>query len=657
MQAIFNPAIHLMSRLSFAKKLMVITLFFAIPLIGGLISLASLQNATKSLGLQEQQGLKVLENEKALIANLSKHRRELHRYAVGDSDESTMQTLEKTINDQFNKAVSFHEQSPDYINSLKATKKRISTWQDRTVNKVKSGHDSSSNKASLIEIARLAEVERLMEADTQLIKVSFNDFSILKSEYALSIDNDKVNSLLISITTEYLPQAQDVFDVYSDISNLIIKARAFTPEQFTSINNLQNATKERVFSLQQKLNLFSLYEKEEPALSKLKQSALDTIVALQSFFDLIYSEVINTDEITVDAQKVKQEIEAIDRLLNHLNHQMAHIIQKRLDHQVKKLIQRGLIIQFGAFFSLLLASYFMIGFFLGVKKSLNTLEASSVELSQGNLTTRATVHSNDEMKKIIDSFNQVAGAFDQAMSTVSESVQLLNQSAFEINRASNDLNNNANQAAASVEETSASIEQIVASINQNARSAKTTENIAVKANQHAQQGGDAVQRTIDAMKKIAIKIQVIDDIAHQTNLLALNAAIESARAGHHGRGFAVVATEVRKLAEHSRIAAEEIASMATNSVEVATQAGALLSEIVPGVAQTTELVKEIAQNSDEQAISVNQISQAITRVDQVTQRTASASEELASTSENIVAQAAELTTLLTQFSFHEKKSS
>ena len=126
------------------------------------------------------------------------------------------------------------------------------------------------------------------------------------------------------------------------------------------------------------------------------------------------------------------------------------------------------------------------------------------------------------------------------------------------------------------------------------------------------------------MKKIASKIQVIDDIAHQTNLLALNAAIESARAGHHGRGFAVVASEVRKLAEHSRIAAEEIAGMATNSVDVATSAGDLLGEIVPGVAQTTELVKEIAQNSDEQAISVNQISQAISRVDQVTQRTANA---------------------------------
>jgi methyl-accepting chemotaxis protein len=181
-----------------------------------------------------------------------------------------------------------------------------------------------------------------------------------------------------------------------------------------------------------------------------------------------------------------------------------------------------------------------------------------------------------------------------------------------------------------------------ASISQNSDNAKVTNGMATKASKEAAEGGDAVAQTVGAMKSIASKIGIIDDIAYQTNLLALNAAIEAARAGEHGKGFAVVAAEVRKLAERSQEAAKEIGDLAATSVSTAERAGRLLDEIVPSIQKTSELVQEIAAASSEQSESVVQIGGAMGQLSRATQQNASASEELAATSEELSGQAEQL---------------
>ena len=190
-------------------------------------------------------------------------------------------------------------------------------------------------------------------------------------------------------------------------------------------------------------------------------------------------------------------------------------------------------------------------------------------------------------------------------------------------------------------------------MNQNADNAKQTEKMAESASHQAKEGGEAVEETVTAMKDIADKIGIIEDIAYETKILALNAAIEAARAGEHGKGFAVVAAEVRKLAGNSEVAANEISALAKSSVSVSEKAGSLLKEMVPTIAKTADLVQEITAASEEQSTGINEINGAMTQLDTVTQNNAALSEELASTAEEMNSQAISLEDMMTFFNIEE----
>ncbi|BCO29387.1 methyl-accepting chemotaxis protein III [Rhodoferax lithotrophicus] len=228
------------------------------------------------------------------------------------------------------------------------------------------------------------------------------------------------------------------------------------------------------------------------------------------------------------------------------------------------------------------------------------------------------------------------------MQEIRGAADALTGAANQVSATAQSLSQAASEQAASVEETTAQIDVMSASITQNSDNAKVTDGMATKTTKEAVDGGSAVSQTVTAMKQIAAKIGIVDDIAYQTNLLALNAAIEAARAGEHGKGFAVVAAEVRKLAERSQEAAKEIGELAGNSVTTAERAGKLLDEIVPSIQKTSELVQEIAAASSEQSDSVSQIGGAMGQLSKATQQNASASEELAATSEELSGQAEQL---------------
>ncbi|MBW9053859.1 methyl-accepting chemotaxis protein [Rhizobium mesosinicum] len=212
----------------------------------------------------------------------------------------------------------------------------------------------------------------------------------------------------------------------------------------------------------------------------------------------------------------------------------------------------------------------------------------------------------------------------------------------ELSASSEQVSQGATEQAASAEEASASMEEMASNIKQNADNAAQTEKIARQSAKDAEVSGEAVSRAVQAMRTIAEKIGIVQEIARQTDLLALNAAVEAARAGEHGKGFAVVASEVRKLAERSQSAAAEISAMSGDTVKAAQEAGDMLGRLVPDIRKTAELVSEISAACREQDIGAAQINEAIQQLDKVTQQNAGASEEMSATSEELATQAEEL---------------
>jgi methyl-accepting chemotaxis protein len=224
----------------------------------------------------------------------------------------------------------------------------------------------------------------------------------------------------------------------------------------------------------------------------------------------------------------------------------------------------------------------------------------------------------------------------------------------QISATAQELSQGAAEQAASAEEVSSSIEEMLATIKQNTDNAMATESIAIKAARDGDAGGVAVGKSVEAMRDIAGKVGVINEIARQTNLLALNAAIEAARAGEAGKGFAVVASEVRKLAERSQVASEEITSLSLATTQTAGTAGEIINKIVPDIRKTAELIQEISSASREQSAGADQIGKALTQLDTVIQQNASASEELASMAEELSAQSEQLSEAIAYFKVDDR---
>ena len=378
-----------------------------------------------------------------------------------------------------------------------------------------------------------------------------------------------------------------------------------------------------------------------------EQKLLDQFVSkwksyLEVSEEILRLSVVNDDEnaqilVITKAQPLLKDVDDFENKLEDHNKRVAEIAILATKNSVENA-------SYILFFVLIVSFLVGVGLAISITKSiLNPIAAmlsaaENLQSGEGDLTQRLPNFGGDELGKTALAFNGFLDKLHGVIFEISASVDGLSEASEEVRTTATTVSKGANQQAASVEQTSASLEEMNASINQNAANAKKTDSIASTSAIEAEQGGDAVQDTVKAMKAIAQKVSVIDDIAYKTNLLALNAAIEAARVGEHGKGFAVVAEEVRKLAERSQSSAQEIGSLATESTKIAEQAGERLNAIVPAVQKTADLIQDISHASEEQALGVNQITDAMSNLDQSTQSNATASEQLASTAMTITKQ-------------------
>ncbi len=277
-------------------------------------------------------------------------------------------------------------------------------------------------------------------------------------------------------------------------------------------------------------------------------------------------------------------------------------------------------------------------------------------IGKGDLTATVDVKQNDEIGQLANALRNMAANINNIVITIKDNAENLVDSSSQLRDSSLQLSKGSADQAASAEEVSTSIEEMVANIDQNTDNAIQTEKITLESVKDVNITNKLSSEAAKAMQEVSEKITIISDIAFQTNILALNAAVEAARAGEHGRGFSVVAAEVRKLAERSKNAADEIFNLVSTGLKVSIEAGNKARLLVPDIEKSTQLIKEISAASMEQKTGAEQINMAMQQLNMITQENASSSDMLTQSSNQLSVLAKNLQLVIGAFTLNDTKN-
>lgn len=472
--------------------------------------------------------------------------------------------------------------------------------------------------------------------------------------FIFQISNSNSKQLLNNIEKGYMPYVETANNLSFELINL---QREFQDAVSSADNEKLQATKEKYLVIQ------GLLDNAKKNIIG-KGSEISRVEAkVKDYYDLAYTtsgSMIRgeiTEELSSSINKMVTDFNAVKSDLSELELQ-----SKKETADAFAATNRNFNSSFRNIISLLVIS---LSIFLGISylitrslnQSIQYISRLLFNLSEGKLYIEkqsSTKINSDEIGEMISVTNQLIDKLRSVLTDVQIGIEAMTNSSVETSETSEQLSEGANEQASSVEEIASTVEQISANISQNSDNAQNTGKISEEANRGIKQVANQSLKVVEANKAILDKIGVINDIAFQTNILALNAAVEAARAGEHGRGFAVVASEVRKLAEKSRVAAEEIVKLSNQSYKLSSEAGQIMTNTIPIVEKTTSLVQEIVASSIEQSNGTNQVNNAIQQLNSLTQQNASASEELSSNASQLAEQAKNLNDLISFFKFQKE---